>query len=213
MSCRVKICGLTTLADARFCAGAGADYLGFIQHPPSPRYILPEKVHKIKEWIYGPQTVGVFVNVDAETVNRSCETAGFDLIQLHGDESPAYCRRMTRPVIKAFPVQPNDSIRSLARMMTAYENCVETFLLDTWHPDLSGGTGQSFDWNVAKGLVSDFPIILAGGINIENVHDAIETVSPWGIDLSSGLEDAPGHKNFDLVTRFFDLISENAPDL
>ena len=213
MSCRVKICGITTLADARFCAGAGADYLGFIQHLPSPRYITPEEAKEIKEWIYGPQTVGVFVNVDAETVNRSCDTAGFDLIQLHGDESPAYCRRMTRPIIKAFPVRPNDTVRSLSRILAAYEDCVETFLLDTWHPDLSGGTGKSFDWSVAKGLASDFPIILAGGLNVDNVQGAMETVSPWGMDVSSGLEDAPGRKSFELVTKFFDLISENDPDL
>ncbi|MCY3487687.1 MAG: phosphoribosylanthranilate isomerase, partial [Bacteroidetes bacterium] len=85
--------------------------------------------------------------------------------------------------------------------------------LDTWHPDLPGGTGKSFDWSVAKGLASDFPIILAGGLNVDNVQDAMETVSPWGMDVSSGLEDAPGRKNFDLVTKFFDLISENDPNL
>ena len=213
MPCRVKICGITTLADARFCAGIGADYLGFIQHLPSPRHITPEEAKEIKEWIYGPQTVGIFVNVDAETVNRSCEIAGFDLIQLHGDESPAYCRRMARPIIKAFPVRPSDTVRSLSRILAAYEDCVETFLLDTWHPDLPGGTGRSFDWSVAKGLASDFPIILAGGLSADNVQDAMETVSPWGIDVSSGLEDAPGRKSFDLVTKFFDLISENDLEL
>ena len=77
MQCRVKICGLTSLADARFCAGAGADYLGFIQHPPSPRYIAPDQVGQIKAWIYGPKTVGVFVNTDAESVNHSCTIAKF----------------------------------------------------------------------------------------------------------------------------------------
>lgn len=213
MPYRIKICGITTLADARFCAGAGADYLGFIQHPPSPRYITPEQVKEIKAWIYGPQTVGVFVNVDAETVNRSSETAGFDLIQLHGDESPAYCRRMIRPIIKAFAVRPNSTARSLSRILAAYEDCVGTFLLDTWHPALSGGTGMSFDWSIAKQLASDYPIILAGGLNTENIEEAVETVSPWGVDVSSGLEDVPGRKNFDLVTKFFESISEDQHEL
>lgn len=208
MPCKVKICGITTLADARFCAGAGADYLGFIQHLPSPRYITPERVNEISKWLRGPKTVGVFVNVDAQTVSQSLETAGFDLIQLHGDESPAYCRRMIRPVIKAFAVRPKDTARSLSRILDAYKDCVETFLLDTWHLELAGGTGTSFDWSVARELATDYPVILAGGLNPDNVQNAIGTVSPWGIDLSSGLEDSPGHKNLDLVADLFQLISE-----
>ena len=207
MQCNVKICGITTLADARFCAGAGADYLGFIQHPESSRYISPSQVKEIREWIYGPKTVGVFVNVDAETVNQSGKTAGFDLIQLHGDESPAYCRRIIQPVIKTISVRPNHTIRSLARLLTAYRDCVETFLLDTWHPDLSGGTGKQFDWRLAKDLATDFPVILAGGLNPDNVQEAIQTVFPWGIDVCSGLEDAPGRKDFALVTKFFEAIT------
>ncbi len=213
MQCRIKICGLTSLADARFCAGAGADYLGFIQHLPSPRYIAPDQVRQITEWIYGPKTVGVFVNTDAAMVNHSCAIAGFDQVQLHGDESPAYCRRMTLPVIKAFSVKPSTNARSLARILTAYQDCVEIFLLDTWHSDLAGGTGKSFDWNVAKTLAVDFPIILAGGLNPGNVKQAVQAASPWGVDISSGIEHAPGEKDFDLVTDFFDSIAKVSLDL
>ena len=213
MSCKVKICGLTTLADARFCAGAGADYLGFIQHPPSPRYISPDRAKKIKEWVHGPETVGVFVNVDAETVNLSSETAGFDIVQLHGDESPAYCRRITRPVIKAFSIRPNDTVRALSRIMDAYQGCVDYFLLDTWHSELPGGTGKVFDWSIAKNLATNFPTLLAGGLNPSNVKEAVRTVSPWGIDLSSGIEEIPGTKDFDLVTKFFESISEGDTEL
>ena len=213
MSCKVKICGLTTLADARFCAGAGADYLGFIQHPPSPRYISPDRAKKIKEWVHGPETVGVFVNVDAETVNLSSETAGFDNVQLHGDESPAYCRRITRPVIKAFSIRPNDTVRALSRIMDAYQGCVDYFLLDTWHSELPGGTGKVFDWSIAKNLATNFPTLLAGGLNPSNVKEAVRTVSPWGIDLSSGIEEIPGTKDFDLVTKFFESISEGDTEL
>lgn len=207
MSCDVKICGVTTLSDARFCAGAGADYLGFIQHPGSSRYISPDQVKEIREWVYGPKIVGVFVNVDAETVNQSSKTAGFDLVQLHGDESPAYCRRMIRPVIKTISVRPNHTARSLARTLTAYQDCVETFLLDTWHHDLPGGTGKQFDWHLAKEVAVDFPVILAGGLNPDNVQEAIQIVSPQGIDVCSGLEDAPGRKDFALVTKFFASIT------
>jgi len=204
MSCKIKICGITSLADARFCAGKGADYLGFIQHHLSPRYIESHHAREIIEWIHGPETIGVFVNVDAETVNRNSETAGFDIVQLHGDESPAYCRRITRPVFKALSIQPKDTARSLSRILIAYENCVDAFLLDTWHPQLSGGTGTSFDWSVAQSLSMDFRIILAGGLHPTNVHEAIQTVSPWGVDVSSGVEDSPGIKNFDLINQFFE---------
>ncbi len=210
---KIKICGLTNLPDARFCAGAGADYLGFIQHPPSPRYIAPQKVKEINDWLYGPQTVGVFVNVDAATVNQSCEIAGFNIIQLHGDESPAYCRRMALPVIKAVSVRPNDTVRKLSKLLSAYQDSVVAFLLDTWHPELSGGTGMCFDWSIAADLAKNYPIILAGGLNSDNVKEVVQAVSPWGIDLSSGLEDSPGNKNFDLVTNFFQSIEADAHQL
>ncbi|MCY3999470.1 MAG: phosphoribosylanthranilate isomerase [Bacteroidetes bacterium] len=209
MSCKVKICGITSLADARFCAGKGVDYLGFIQHPSSPRFIDAHHAKEIIEWIHGPESVGVFVNVDAETVNRNSETAGFDVVQLHGDESPAYCHRITLPVFKAFSVQPKDTARSLSRILGAYEHCVDAFLLDTWHPELSGGTGTSFDWSVAQSLSKDFRIILAGGLTPMNVQEAFQMVSPWGLDVSSGVEDSPGIKNFDLINHFFESIENH----
>jgi len=213
MSCKVKICGITSLADARFCAGSGADLLGFIQHPPSQRYISVHQAKEIIEWIHGIKTVGVFVNVDAESVNKDSKTAGFDIVQLHGDESPSYCRRITLPVIKSFSIDSHTTPRKLFRSLREYEPCVEAFLLDTWHPELSGGTGISFDWNVAKSLSMDFRIILAGGLNAENVHEAINTVTPWGVDVSSGLEENTGVKNFDLVTKFFHSIDETDYEL
>ncbi len=208
MSCRIKICGITSLADARFCAGSGADYLGFIQHPDSPRYISAHQAKEIIEWIHGIKTVGVFVNIDAEKINQESTIAGFDLVQLHGDESPSYCRRMILPVIKSFSIDSKTSPRKLFRMLSEYESCVEAFLLDTWHPELSGGTGVSFDWSIAKSLSRDFRIILAGGLNPDNVQEAMQTVSPWGVDVSSGLEEHTGTKNFDLVTKFCESIEQ-----
>jgi len=206
MSCKVKICGITSLEDARFCAGSGADYLGFIQHPSSPRYISAHQSKEIIEWIHGVETIGVFVNVDAETVNQDSKISGFDLVQLHGDESPSYCQRIILPVIKSIAVDSHTTTRKLFRTLTEYETCVDAFLLDTWHPELSGGTGTSFDWTIVKSLVRDFRIILAGGLNPDNVQEALQTTSPWGVDVSSGLEETAGVKNFDLVTNFCESI-------
>jgi phosphoribosylanthranilate isomerase len=120
---------------------------------------------------------------------------------------------MTLPVIKAFSVRPGTNAQSLARILQAYQDCVELFLLDTWHPELAGGTGKSFEWNVAKELAVDFPIVLAGGLNPSNVKQAVQAASPWGLDISSGLEHAPGEKDFDLVTDFFDSIAKISLDL
>ena len=199
----VKICGLTTLEDARYCAAAGAEFLGFIQFPPSPRYITPRAAAAIMEWIHGSQSVGVFVNGEADQVNETVTNAGFDLVQLHGDESPAYCSRMVRPVIKAFRVHADTDPEDLRREFEAYANTVTWFLLDTWHPVLYGGTGTTFDWRTAQGLATDYPLILSGGLGPDNIDEAVNLVKPQGIDLSGSLERSPGHKDFGRVSNFF----------
>ena len=200
---RIKICGITSLADARFCAGAGADMLGYIQYARSPRYIAPQEVAAITAWIHGPKSVGVFVDEDVETVNHVAELAGFDIVQLHGEESPAFCRRVSRPVIKAFRVGPGMSSDQLSQTVAAYEEVADRVLLDTWHPSLHGGTGQTFDWSRAQSLRTDRPLILSGGLSPENILEAVQSIRPWGIDLSSSLESSPGHKDFDRVGGLF----------
>ncbi len=199
----VKICGLTTLEDARFCAAAGADYLGFIQYPPSPRYITPQDAAAIMEWIHGSQSVGVFVNEEADKVNETVETAGFDLVQLHGNESPAYCGHMTRPVIKALKVKAETDPGDLCQEFEAYKDVAAWFLLDTWHPVLHGGTGITFDWHQAQALAANYPVMLSGGLSPDNIVEAVSLVKPRGIDLSSALERTPGQKDFDRVSSFF----------
>ena len=202
----VKICGITTLADARFCAGAGADYVGYIQYPRSPRFIPPKDVAAITEWIYGPKSVGVFVDEYVHVVNQAADLAGFDLVQLHGDESPAYCRRMSRPVIKAFRVGPDTSSDQLSAALSDYGDVVFGFLLDTWHPTLRGGTGTVFDWSMARALTAERHLILSGGLSPDNIRQAVQSVSPWGIDLSSSLESAPGVKDYSRITALFEAL-------
>jgi phosphoribosylanthranilate isomerase len=201
---RVKICGITTLEDARFCAAAGANYLGFIQHRESPRYVDPKHVEKIGEWVHGPQPVGVFVNTPPDEVNRIADTAGFALVQLHGDESPEECRAIERPVVKAFRVKHDASVEHLRRLIAPYEDAIDYLLLDTYHTDLWGGTGESFNWRVARDLSSELPLFLAGGIDADNVERAVESIRPYAVDLSSSVESSPGAKSFDKLEKFFD---------
>ena len=206
MPLKIKICGLTNLEDARFCAGAGADFLGFIQYPKSPRYVAPEVAKDIIAWVYGPEPVGVFVNADADTVNRVADAANFALVQLHGDEPPAFCAQIERPVIKAFRIAPETTADQMRREMEPYREHAAYFLLDTHHPTLWGGTGVTFDWQQTRTLTADFPILLAGGLSADNVEEAVRAARPMGVDLSSRLEAHPGKKDIDKMVAFFDVV-------
>ena len=206
--CKLKICGITNLADARYCAGAGADYLGFIQYERSPRYIAPKVAHDIIEWIYGSETVGVFVNAAVDEVNEAVDTAGFDLAQLHGDESPWECSQIQVPVIKAFRVKPDTNLDRLRGSIEEYMPFVQHILLDTHHPDQYGGTGATFDWSIAQKLAPDYPLFLAGGISTENLQSAVELVQPFGVDVSSSLEASPGLKDMDKLMDFFGIFQK-----
>lgn len=204
---KLKICGLTTLADARYCAAAGADYLGFIQYDQSPRYLTPKAAGQIIEWIYGAQAVGVFVNAPTDDINQAVDEAGFALAQLHGEETPWECAQVQVPVIKAFRVRPETDLDTLRTQMAAYAPHVEAFMLDAYHPAAYGGTGHGFDWSMAQSLAAEFPLFLAGGLGTHNIVDAIATVHPFGVDLSSSLEHAPGHKDVDKLGAFFDTFN------
>ncbi len=206
MTTKLKVCGITDLADARFLAGEGVDYLGFIQHEESPRYIAPDKVGEMLEWLHGPKPVGVFVNKSARFVNEAAETAGFEMVQLHGTESPSTCAEIERPVIKAIRVRHDAASDQLRALMEPYAEVVDYFLLDTHNSSTWGGTGESFNWRMARDLASDFPIFLAGGIDADNVERAIHTMRPYAIDLSSSLESAPGQKSFDKIEAFLDAF-------
>jgi len=204
----VKICGITRLEDARYASAAGADLLGFIQYPESPRYIPPAQAKEIIEWVYGSKSVGVFVNASADEVNRVAEQAGFDYVQLHGTESPEFLPLIERPVIKAIRVMHDASSEQIRNALQPYAEHAEYLLLDTHSTSLWGGTGESFNWRLARELSGYFPLILAGGISAANVEEALLTMRPTGIDLSSSLEEAPGLKDFDKMGAFFDAFHE-----
>jgi phosphoribosylanthranilate isomerase len=203
---KLKICGITELEDARYCAGAGADYLGFIQHEDSPRYIAPDEAAKIIDWVHGPAPVGVFVNDSAEAVNRTADNASFALVQLHGNEPPEVCAAIEAPVVKAVRVLHDASATQLRTFMEPYVEHVDFFLLDTHSTSLWGGTGESFNWRLARELSADFPLFLAGGIDSGNVEEAVRTMRPYAVDLSSGLETEPGKKSFEKMERFFETF-------
>jgi len=205
---RVKICGLTSLEDARFVSGALADYLGFIFYEKSPRYIDPSRAGAIANWIEGPETVGVFVNQPPDDVNQIVRHSGLDLVQLHGTESPEYCALMDKPVIKAFHVGSDTTSEELKQMVQPYLEHVSYLLFDTKKQGFWGGTGESFDWGLLQEVSALKPFFLSGGLNPDNIVQALQQVQPWAIDLSSGVEKAPGIKDYDKLERLFDTIEE-----
>jgi len=194
---RIKICGITNLEDALAAVEAGADALGFVFYEKSPRFINPvraaEIIAKLPPFI---QTVGLFVNEEVEKINWSADYCGLDLVQLHGDESPEDCLEVNRRVIKAFRMQNSVSIEPLKN----YQVC--SYLLDAWCPDCYGGTGKSFNWEMAAAAGQYGRIILAGGLAPENVAEAIVAVRPYAVDVSSGVESAPGKKDREKVREF-----------
>jgi phosphoribosylanthranilate isomerase len=213
MDLQLKVCGITELEDARYLAGAGADYLGFIQHEDSPRYAPPSLASDIIEWVHGPRPVGVFVNASAADVNAAADDAGFELVQLHGQEPPKLVAQVDRPTIKAIHVRHDASSDQLRTLFERYDDVAEYFLLDTHNSSVWGGTGESFNWRLARELSKDYSIFLAGGLDAENISRAVDTMRPFGVDLSSSLETAPGAKSFEKIDAFMDAFHDAQQDL
>jgi phosphoribosylanthranilate isomerase len=206
----IKICGITNLDDALAAVAAGADALGFNFYKPSPRYLSPLNAREIIEQL--PESllmVGVFVNEESPDAVRSIATeAGIRAVQLHGDESPEYCRTVACNyyVIKTFAVSDTFDVQTIK----PYE--VEAIMLDTKHNTLRGGTGRVFDWSVAQQLNQTIPkLFLAGGLSLENVENAIKTVRPHAVDACSALEDRPGKKNHERMRVFVNTVRRVAP--
>ncbi|HEX5833490.1 MAG TPA: phosphoribosylanthranilate isomerase [Pyrinomonadaceae bacterium] len=196
----VKICGITNLVDARAAVDAGADLLGFNFYRPSPRYIAPPDARKIIGQL--PETVlkvGVFVNEGLHSVVRIATEARLSAVQLHGDESPEYCRELAETyVIKAFGAGDNLNLE-------AYD--VDAIMLDTKDDLLHGGTGRTFDWSIAQRTNRSVPkLFLAGGLSPENVAEAITTVQPYAVDACSSLEERLGKKNHERVHAFVKAV-------
>jgi phosphoribosylanthranilate isomerase len=190
----IKICGITNVDDALAAVTAGADALGFNFYKPSPRYVTPQNAREIIAKLpMSVLTVGVFVNEDSpKSVLNIANEAGVTALQLHGDESPAYCCELAkdRYVIKSLAVANDFDLQTVA----AYK--VEAIMLDTKHFALRGGTGQVFDWSIAREVNEVVPkLFLAGGLSPDNIEEAIATVRPYAIDACSALEDSPGRKN------------------
>jgi phosphoribosylanthranilate isomerase len=187
---RVKICGITNQDDALTAVDAGADALGFVFCDRSPRCVSPQRAAAIIAQLPPfVQAVGLFVDEQAERVNWTADFAGLDLVQLHGDEDPDYCREIRRRVIKAIRVRDHSSLAAMGKFPVA------GYLLDAWSPDAHGGTGKSFDWSIAREAARNRSIILAGGLSTENVRDAVDVARPYAVDVSSGVEASPGIKD------------------
>lgn len=199
MSMLVKICGITNLADALAAVDAGADALGFMFYEPSARNISPAAAREIIAQI-PPRVakVGVFVNASVETIRRIAAECGLDTVQLHGEETPEFCAQFAPlKVWKAIRVRDQSSLRALPNYKT------DAWLLDSYVAGQPGGTGEKFNWDLAVAAKAlGRPVILAGGLTPGNVSDAVRQVRPFGVDVSSGVESAPGKKNAAKVKAF-----------
>ncbi|MBI4594862.1 MAG: phosphoribosylanthranilate isomerase [Candidatus Tectomicrobia bacterium] len=202
---RVKICGITNIEDALMASQMGVDALGFIFYPKSPRYVCPEAVREMVMALPPfVTTVGVFVNRDVKEISEIMHYCRLNVAQLHGEESANQCRDLPYKVIKAFQVKEEQDLKALM----PFKEHVQAFLLDTKVKGLYGGTGQTFSWEIALKARNLGNIILAGGLNTENVKLALTQVNPYGVDISSGVEISPGRKDREKLVALMKEIRE-----
>jgi len=203
----VKICGITNHQDAAMAVALGVDALGFI-FAPSPRQITPQKAREIIGAIPPfVKTVGVFVNERQGAVRRIIRLCGLDLIQFHGDESSEVCGDFMPRTIKAFRVRDRPVLQSIR----PYQGKIRAVVFDTYVEERPGGTGKTFDWDVAvMGKALGIPIILSGGLTPLNIGSAISTVRPFAVDVNSGIEEQPGKKDHILMKKFMGNIRKAA---
>ncbi|MCU0452183.1 MAG: phosphoribosylanthranilate isomerase [Bacteroidetes bacterium] len=193
----VKICGITNLADAQLAAKVGANAVGFVFHKGSERYIDPERAKSICAALPRHLTkIGVFVHADRPEIAQTAKAVGLSAVQLVGDEGPDDLFGYEWSVFKVFQVRPSFDVESMRNFV------VDAFLLDAYKKGAYGGTGKTFDWNLAVKAKSFGRVILAGGLTPENVGDAVRFVRPYGVDVSSGVEARPGKKDERLVREF-----------
>ena len=199
---RSKICGITRIEDALIAAEAGADAIGLVFYAKSPRAVSIQQARDIVAALPAfVTTVGLFVNASREELNDVLAGVALDLLQFHGDESPAECESYQRPYIKALRVKPGDDIAQLAAPYAKARG----ILLDTYVPGVPGGTGAAFDWSlVPSGLPQ--PVILAGGLSVANVQAAIEQVRPYAVDVSGGVEAGKGIKDAAKIRAFMQAV-------
>ncbi len=199
---RIKICGITNMEDAMAAADAGADALGFVFFEKSPRYIDPVRAGEIIDAL-PPfiSTVGVFVDADENFLKRAVNESGVGILQFHGSEPPDYCASFGMPYVKAFRVKDMESLGALKEYKYA-----SAFLLDAYSAEEPGGTGLTFDWDMAAAAGPFGPIILSGGLTAGNVAEAIRKVRPYAVDVSSGVEARKGKKDGELMRGFISAV-------
>lgn len=207
---RVKICGITKPQQGKTIASLGATALGFICVRASPRYVTPEQIKAVIDQL--PEQIdkiGVFANSSTEEIAQTLAESGLTGVQLHGDESIEFCQQLRESlpkveIIKALRIKNNDDFDK-AKTYTKY---VDTLLLDAYHPQQLGGTGKTLNWDTLQQFNPDSPWFLAGGLTPQNVLEALDKVKPSGIDLSSGVETAPGDKDLDKVRDLFEQLKK-----
>ncbi|WP_088242373.1 phosphoribosylanthranilate isomerase [Calothrix rhizosoleniae] len=207
---RIKICGITQPSQGVAISKLGAHALGFICVSASPRYVTPSQIRTVVEVL--PPTIakiGVFANTITEEIARIVTNSGLTGVQLHGDESPAFCQQLRHylpdaEIIKALRIHSWEALQKAQ----IYSCCVDTLLLDAYHPQQLGGTGKTLNWEMLKEFSPPKPWFLAGGLTPDNILDALSYVHPHGIDLSSGVEWAPGDKDIDKVAKLFAKLKD-----
>ena len=202
MRTRIKFCGMTRVEDALAAARLGADAIGLIFAPGSPRRIDADDADRIARAMPPFVTrVGLFIDQPADEVSRNVDAVALDLLQFHGREDAAFCRMFGKPYIKVVPMLDVDDVAAFA---ARYPDAAG-FLLDSHRAGAAGGTGQTFDWSRAVAAL-ERPILLAGGLNPHNVHAAVTRVKPWAVDASSGIESSPGIKDHARMQAFIDEV-------
>jgi phosphoribosylanthranilate isomerase len=211
---KIKICGIKTEEQAIVAAEAGADFIGLV-FALSPRQITTNKAEKIVSTLKksGAKTeaIGVFVNAHAGTINRIAEKCRLDRVQLSGDEPWEYCREINKPIVKVMRVSRNKRPEQVCKDLKYGTKLLKeremVFLLDSNAREKYGGTGMKFDWKLAVPIAREFPVIIAGGLNPDNVDTAIKLISPWGVDVSTGVE-TRGVKDIEKIKRFIKAVKE-----
>ena len=200
MRTRVKICGITRPADGQAAANAGADAIGLVFYPPSPRYLSVERAREIRDALPPfVQTVALFVNADAPQVSQVIGRVHPAMLQFHGEEQPDFCAQFGLPYVKAYRVRSGVTSGASALEYLRPFSRAAAWLFDSHVPEY-GGVGESFDWSLVPS--TDKPAILSGGLSVANVAEAIRRVRPWGVDVSSGVESAKGIKDAAKIAAF-----------
>jgi phosphoribosylanthranilate isomerase len=208
MRTRVKICGITREEDARAVVDAGADALGLVFYPESPRSVGIDQARRLAAAVAPFVTVtGLFVNATAARVREVMAAVPLGLLQFHGAETNAQCNCFGLPFIKSIAIRDEMDVSSA---MAGYPDAAAV-LLDTWQPHLHGGSGKSFDWNRVP-AASDIPVILAGGLTPDNVEQAIRTARPYAVDVSSGVESARGIKSAEKIQAFMKGVQQSGTE-